>query len=182
MIHCPSCKSEIESGSWYCDQCGIEIKCCVSCGRAGENELCAVCGDNMIPARLYTTTLGKTVQPADSSFTRISAVDRNIKIKRPVKLYLVNYPLGIRFEAVDEAVIGRKVGPYSTLLKNHPYVSGKHAVVKHGTNEKEWIIIDQNSSNGTYLNGERIFALTPTPIKEGDKIQLANIELIVELE
>lgn len=182
MIHCPSCKSEIESGSWYCDQCGIELKCCVSCGNVGENGQCVACGDNLIPARLYTTTLGKTVQPAESSFIRISAINRNIKIKRPVKFYLVNYPLGIRFEAVDGAIIGRKAGPYASLLKNHAYVSGRHAIVKHGTTENEWIIIDQDSSNGTYINGERITALNPAQIKEGDKIQLANIELIVELE
>ncbi len=182
MIHCPSCKSEIESGSWYCDQCGIQIKCCVSCGRVGANEICATCGDNMIPTRLYTTTLGKTVQPENSSFIRISAVERNIKVKRPAKFYLVNYPLGIRFEAINEAVIGRKNGPYSTLLKNHPYISGTHAVIKHGKSENDWIIMDMDSSNGTLVNGNKIPPQSSVEIKEGDKIQLANVELIVELE
>ncbi len=49
----------------------------------------------------------------------------------------------------------------------YPMVSRKHAEIRW--HEGRWILIDQNSSYGTYVNGQRIGA--PTAIATGNRIQ-----------
>ncbi len=48
-------------------------------------------------------------------------------------------------------VIGRKHGD---LVVNHGTVSGKHASIERG--EASFVIVDQGSTNGTFVNNERI--------------------------
>ncbi|HEY3280117.1 MAG TPA: FHA domain-containing protein [Gemmatimonadales bacterium] len=51
-------------------------------------------------------------------------------------------------------------------------VSGRHAEIRYeGTS---WAVVDLGSRNGTYLNGRRLAATTPTPLKTGDLIRLGE--------
>ena len=47
MIFCPKCKSEIDSDSRFCDQCGQELFYCTRCGRVGKGLRCIFCGSKM---------------------------------------------------------------------------------------------------------------------------------------
>ena len=51
--------------------------------------------------------------------------------------------------------------------EQYPMVSRRHAELRW--HEERWILIDQNSSYGTYLNGRPVAA--PTPIATGNRIQ-----------
>lgn len=182
MISCPSCKTEIDDSSWYCDQCGQEIKYCASCNKIGKGNRCTACGDTMVPARLHSKSVNCTVLPQrDVSFVSIAANDKTVRINRPVKLYLVNYPLGLRIEAINEAVIGRRQGPYQSVFGAQPYISSKHAMLKHDPNNG-WMIMDLDSSNGTFVDELQLKPNVPVAITKGTKVQLANVEMIVELE
>ena len=44
----------------------------------------------------------------------------------------------------------------------------------------EFLVEDLNSTNGTFINGEKIEGHKPQPIVEGDKVTIANIDFIVE--
>ena len=46
--------------------------------------------------------------------------------------------------------------------------SRRHAELRQASGS--WVLVDLNSSNGTYLNGQRIFS--PTPLKHGDQIRV----------
>jgi len=68
-------------------------------------------------------------------------------------------------------LIGRLQGSVDYVIDNKA-VGKMHAeIVKKG---EEYYIIDLNSVNGTFVNGERIVCNTETIIKNGDKITLAN--------
>lgn len=43
-----------------------------------------------------------------------------------------------------------------------------------------YTIEDLNSTNGTFLNGEKLKEHEVQAIKEGDRISLANLEFVVE--
>lgn len=182
MITCPSCKTDIESDSWYCDQCGLEIKYCNSCGKMGKGNRCTSCGDQMVPARLHSKNVNSTVLiQKDISVTSVAASDKTVRVHREIKLYLVNYPLGIRLEASNNAIIGRRQGPYISVLNSQPYISSKHAVLKCDMGA-EWSITDLGSSNGTFLDRVKLVPDIPYQLKPGMKVQLANVELVVEIE
>ncbi|WP_456465293.1 FHA domain-containing protein [Persephonella sp.] len=67
-------------------------------------------------------------------------------------------------------VIGRQATG-SAIFKDFPTVSRKHARI---TNENgDWFIEDLNSTNGTYINGERIKPFEQRKIKKGDKVNLS---------
>jgi len=73
-------------------------------------------------------------------------------------------------------VIGRRPGANLQVIS--PRVSGRHAELL--TIGKHLFIRDLGSTNGTYVNRRRIEQ--PTPIAEGDHIEVADVEFRVERE
>jgi len=67
--------------------------------------------------------------------------------------------------------IGRDAGNHIILLS--PRVSKRHAEVLWS--EKNFLIVDQGSSNGTSVNGKSINA--PTQLKNGDRIEIGDFVL-----
>jgi len=67
-------------------------------------------------------------------------------------------------------VIGRQASG-SEIFKNFPTVSRKHARITYESGN--WFIEDLNSTNGTYINGERIKPYERRKITEKDKINLS---------
>jgi len=71
----------------------------------------------------------------------------------------------------NSILIGRLKGSVDYVIDNKAVGKIHAEIVKKG---EEFYIIDLNSVNGTYVNGERIVCNTETMIKNGDKIMLAN--------
>lgn len=75
----------------------------------------------------------------------------------------------------NEISIGRKdvkrgvfVDIDLTPLDSRKIVSRKHATVER--QKGKWMLIDQKSVNGTWLNGHQLTAHEPYPLQEGDEI------------
>lgn len=84
---------------------------------------------------------------------------------RPIEKFAIN---------VAAFVIGRRPGV--SLMVPSPRVSGRHAeILVIGEN---LLIRDLGSTNGTYVNRRRV--TRPTPIGEGDHIELADTEFRLE--
>lgn len=77
---------------------------------------------------------------------------------------------------IDENVftIGRENGYVSYCIEDNIYIGRVHATIIH-KNEK-YYIIDNNSRNHTYVNGNLITSSTEIEINNGDSIKLANEE------
>jgi pSer/pThr/pTyr-binding forkhead associated (FHA) protein len=76
-------------------------------------------------------------------------------------------------------VLGRRGG--ADVLLPHPKVSLVHArLERRGT---AYTIVDEGSSHGTTLNGVRLRSGAPAPLKEGDRVGIADfvIEVAVSL-
>jgi pSer/pThr/pTyr-binding forkhead associated (FHA) protein len=59
----------------------------------------------------------------------------------------------------------------SGIYLNSKYVSRRHAAIRYI--EQGFYLVDFNSTNGTYINGEQIYH--PTKLEEGDIIRVGNI-------
>ena len=60
-------------------------------------------------------------------------------------------------------------------LGSCPYVSGRHGSVEEDADG--WTIIDNKSTNGTFVNGQRI---SRAKLKKGDRVTIATLDFVVE--
>ena len=90
---CPHCGADIESDSWYCDQCGKQLVKCPQCGNFLKGNFCATCGKGGV----YAST-GQPVQagagapgaapvsnpaPSDPAAGRIPGIDGSSFVGAP---------------------------------------------------------------------------------------------------
>ena len=79
---------------------------------------------------------------------------------------------GRTYHTPDEpAVIGRSADQIH--LSDHT-ASRRHAEIR--PNNGSWLLLDLNSSNGTYLNGQRV--VSPTLLRHGDQIKVGSTLLV----
>ncbi|WP_051654762.1 FHA domain-containing protein [Persephonella sp. IF05-L8] len=77
---------------------------------------------------------------------------------------------GKEIAAKNGDILGRQaIG--SEIFKDFPTVSRKHAKISF--ENEEWFIEDLNSTNGTYVNGEKIKPYIKRKIHERDEISLS---------
>lgn len=74
-------------------------------------------------------------------------------------------------------VIGR--GSSCELRIPDASVSGRHASIR--ANGAHWSVVDEGSTNGTRLNGEKLSAQSPRRIESGDTLLLGRIEITIKL-
>lgn len=80
-------------------------------------------------------------------------------------------PPNVRQFKVQEIIIGRD--PACQYHLANELVSAQHARVSFHHNQ--WWVEDLHSTNGTFLNGERIF--TPTVLVNGDELTCGKVSL-----
>jgi len=61
----------------------------------------------------------------------------------------------------------------------HPQVSGRHAEVE--ATSSGIVVRDLGSANGTFVGGVRVLKNRPQPIKDGDRVQLGPVALVVRV-
>lgn len=73
-----------------------------------------------------------------------------------------------------------RLGRYEHLeiVLNDPSISRRHAEIVH--TEQGWIVRDQGSTNGTFLNGVRV-GRTDRKIRQRDVLQCGNLVMVVQL-
>lgn len=77
----------------------------------------------------------------------------------------------------DTVIIGRKVQEADIAIDYERTISGKHCVIMRKYNQ--FTIRDLGSSNGTFVNGTRIW--DEVSIQPGDRITLGRLELLFEV-
>lgn len=66
MIYCQKCKAEIDSDSWYCDQCGEAIMMCPNCKDTRKGKRCSTCGSVLITAEEYSKQPQTSANPTQA--------------------------------------------------------------------------------------------------------------------
>lgn len=79
-------------------------------------------------------------------------------------------PFELTFDADEHISIGRD--PKSRVQLPDPSVSLRHALIRPSSNG--YVIIDENSTNGTYLNATRLVPGAAKVLAEGDRIQVGR--------
>ncbi len=200
MTQCPECRSLIPDDSAFCDQCGKELKWCPQCGRPKRGTECPVCGNTLIPGTKWLAAGGDGVEAhsAEGGISRRAEREERCDDRKA--------PAGSEAEAacpsgqlrssggdsrqLPTSIVGNgwklllregqfgRVGGIWPELAGCPYVSGNHGRI--GKTADGWTITDNGSTNGTYINGQKIAVGVPTPVKKGDTVRIATLDFTVE--
>lgn len=188
-MKCPYCLSIIEDDSRYCDQCGTMLMFCPSCGVPKKGSSCPRCGEVLIPGAQFfsSNNVAPAPKPAPAPAPKptptptpapASAVDSAFSSA----LNSVNSTLwlegeGMRLE-IKEGEFGRKTGMYPEFGRI-PTISGRHGrIEKSGL--YGWNIYDLGSTNGTFINGQRLEAGKAYELKTGMLVKIATLKFIVK--
>jgi len=194
-VKCPFCSKEIENDSFYCDQCGQELRVCPLGHGFKKGKICSECGTKLVEAKnaadnqqaqpAVTTLSGTLSQPPPVEVENVipQQTETAEKTYRPQVFdaepkYLVSAVLNTRLELKNGAIIGRKTGDYVNVFNNQGYISRTHARVQKN-DAGVWEIVDLDSANGTFLNEVELKPNQPYTFKIGDTIAFYDIKFLV---
>jgi len=168
MILCPNCMHKEISGAIFCSECGAQL----------------VGADKLVTQAIQT---GDIVEAPGVKGAAPPKPPDFIVTESWVSLHLVEsgqmLPLANRAEfTLGRSNEGQSIMPDVDLAPYRAYecgVSRLHAVLKR-LGERA-VIMDLGSSNGTYLNGERLAADVEHALTHGDLIALGKLKIQVLL-
>lgn len=162
-------------------------KFCPVC-KLGNDVNAAVCQYCNSPLKEHSTEV-PTTQRVEDSFALTAEIKEQVTREhtppaRGLSLFLLNKGDPIALSMEQEFVLGRAGDLTSEPmidLTNHDAfamgVSRRHAMIRAAGEKYE--LIDLNSSNGTWLDGQRLVPNKPYDLPSGGVIQLGRMGLIV---
>ena len=122
-----------------------------------------------------TVMLGLTPPSDDYKTTML-----NFSAEPEAKLVLTRVKTGVSETLTKaESIVGRNTPDIDFDVSYNNAVSRRHAkIVRHG---KEFFVIDNNSTNGTFLNGRKLVPNVENKLNTGDKLVFVNEEFTVKV-
>jgi hypothetical protein len=169
MVSCPNCGEENREGILYCEHCAYELY-----GSHAHITIHRKVSDLglKLPTELVTTSDdsdGDTVDLSDAGFSI------SIYIQDATEPIVLQPQERLILGRVDEA-IGRRpdvdLVPYGALKKG---VSRIHAAIDYNQTVNSLSLIDLGSSNGTFLNGQRLHTQERRVLSDGDEIRMGTL-------
>ncbi|GAC1390217.1 MAG: hypothetical protein NVS4B11_06110 [Ktedonobacteraceae bacterium] len=194
MDKCPYCGAETRAGDNFCLNCGNRLVSAPFSAQpqAGVGEATQASPEEWNPVQDHgSATTGATMdawpnasaptaaEPAGEPPTQRSA--------QPPMMDHIEHPARFVLRADDGAIlqeypldkmeiaIGR--APNSDiLLSKDKLTSRRHATVRHENGN--YVLRDERSANGTFVNGQQIEEMVPRVLEEGDHVGIGEHELL----
>lgn len=175
MQKCPNCGQQNRPGVIFCENCGASL--------IGK-----------LPLSTRTLDATDTEQAAigvDASIVTDVTVQGSATFEHGMvlRLEIEGSPDPIRFVPKPETIFGRRdpatgdkpdidLTPFAGYRMG---VSRRHAAIRPG-DENGLDLWDLGSSNGTFLNGQRLSAHRPYRLRDGDEIRLGQMMIRIHFE
>lgn len=163
MTICPTCGSKIASDAVICPVCGALLT--ETTGAISKSDI----PTGIASAALFSEHVGKLAD-------------------KQVALYIEHTPQPIIVDVSNGATIGRRSLKESEVMPTvalnaydafNKGVSRIHVTLAYSGDQV--VIIDEYTTNGTWLNDVRLEPMTPTPVHNGDEIRLSKLRIRVFL-
>lgn len=178
MIECPACGCRLRPGTLFCTQCGVFLSTGGSLltGDLPTEELPEVesSASEGSPSSLLVDEHEGTELPATAT-TLCIMVTRSHR-ERSFPLPLGETWLG-RTDASHGVFPDLDLGPDGGLQEG---VSRQHAKIYQVGNCL--FVEDAGSTNGTFLNNQRLSPHLPSPLRNGDTLHLGRLQLLVKFD
>ena len=98
-----------------------------------------------------------------------------------MKIYLKDYPDRELFAVTKtEFIMGKSQRFADGIISFNEAISRKHCKIVWDM--QQFVIIDLESSNHTYLNGQKLAAGRPYAVNDGDMVRMANSDFLIRIE
>jgi len=159
MKTCPYCAYVNREGVFFCEECGHPF--------VGSQE------------PLTTTRLVQTDD--DTYHARLTWGTARFNRDASVVVRIRDHTNPIILTPREEIIIGRSdartedapdldLAPFGAAEQG---VSRRHAAIRR--EEESLILVDLGSTNGTYLNGQRLIPHQPRVLRDGDEVRVARL-------
>lgn len=188
MIICPTCATQNEEGAIFCDQCGANLAgpdpagsmLSAEAALAANGNTCPVCGVAAMHGDAFCNECGAalgTVVPARRTPVQ-SALSAAVTAERAQ--IVIDNGQSVVLSGKTSYLIGREdpmsgIFPEIDTTRSDGDVAGvsrRHAEIVQQSNQ--WFLQDLNSTNGTFVNNQRVSAQTRHPLHAGDQIRLGK--------
>jgi pSer/pThr/pTyr-binding forkhead associated (FHA) protein len=207
MDKCPYCSAETRPGDNFCLNCGNRLVPSTPSPQQAQpdfGDATIPASEDRVPPvpetspspkgsewevdenqmTIANTSLEPPASPVDTTAASSSAapIAQAVmdKVEHPARLILRNDSGEVLQEYTlekPETSVGR--APTSDiLLSKDKLTSRRHATVKYENDN--YVIVDERSANGTFVNGQQLEELTPHPLHEGDHIGIGEHELVFQ--
>jgi pSer/pThr/pTyr-binding forkhead associated (FHA) protein len=164
-IICPKCGSQAPDGHLFCNNCG--------------GRLTPLGGPTFMEEHEDESVLGVPEKELPPFLRDMGGPGRRSQAAAPLGRLVVRTGEAMGTEFVldrSESMIGRS--PDSDVYINDKLVSRRHAKVTRS--DADYVIEDLNSSNGTFVNGQRVMG--SKPLRPRDTIQIGTTSLLFQME
>ena len=198
MDKCPYCGAETREGDNFCLNCGNRLVSTPFSAQAQEvsdhtqaspDEWNAVQDQSPVTAGNATSDAWSPAQnSSDATLAEPAAVElATQRSAQPATMDRIENPARFVLRADDGAIvqeypldkfeitIGRAPGS-DILLSKDKLTSRRHATVRYENGN--YVLRDERSANGTFVNGQQIEELVPRVLQEGDHIGIGEHELL----
>ena len=167
MILCPNCQNKEVPGAVFCSQCGAQL---LEASATKTHKINTAEAKKIEPTRGVTDAFRKTPPQSLDSW---------------ISLHMMDSGQILTLADRNEFTLGRvaESQPIMPDIDLTPYdaytagVSRLHAVIK--LVNKRIIAMDLGSSNGTFVNGNRLSPYVECPLVHGDLIYLGKLKIQV---
>ncbi|MEG3007616.1 MAG: FHA domain-containing protein [Oscillospiraceae bacterium] len=145
------------------------------------NKIYTPFSETLITAKFAEKQSGTTVLGTDDVFyTGILEDENSLQMKRQTAI-IIRLKTNERI-AIDKPVfiIGKSKSKVDFLIKDNKTISRKHIQII--TKPDGYFLMDANSTNGTFLNGNGLKPFCETPLLSGDKFFLSDEEFAFVIE
>lgn len=159
------------------------MKVCSSCNHLNREGFlfCEDCGDSLQSAQEATLPTREIAEVTNNLYSRANWGTARFSQESWIILHIREAAEPLVVRPTDELVLGRvdlsslvrpdvDLAPFGAIEKG---VSRIHAAICR--NEDTLLLIDKESSNGTYLNGQRLLTDQPRVLRDGDEIRLGRL-------
>jgi pSer/pThr/pTyr-binding forkhead associated (FHA) protein len=166
MITCPQCSTQNLEGVFFCEECGVPLigkDIRTSSLPMGTQRLTnATASPNTgVNVRLSgTTTLSKTT----TIIIHFQEDNQRITLQQQAEVVIG------RTDEKQKTYPDLDLTPHGALEKG---VSRLHAAIRR--EDDKLLLVDLNSSNGTYLNGKQMIPNQPHILRDGDEIRFGKL-------
>lgn len=159
MIKCPYCAFDNLEGALFCESCGFSLWDDAE-GRISTRKLEDDANELSVKSGWGTATF----QPRSQVIIHIRDAPEPLTIT-PKEEYLLG-----RYDSSSGVTPDLDLTPFGALDKG---VSRIHSALRRG--DEVISIVDLDSANGTFLNGQRLASHQPRLLRDGDEIRLGKL-------
>ncbi len=163
---------------------------CEECGHENKEgaKICIVCGTPLVDLGKNTSTRKYNDTDFEEGVAKWGSARFNSRTNLIIGIDGETRSLLFDADQIEELIVGREdpktgavpeidLGPYNGMEKG---VSRQHAAIIHKDGALN--VVDKDSANGTFLNGQKLVPNQPRVLRDGDDIRLGHLVIRVTFE